>query len=416
MDTFLNIYQLPILDINIFDTEENIIKTKYISEPSFKYGYHYEINELKKKYYSIVNLDKLNIFKNNELKLLTEKYLNNKIFSKNNENKNEDVQFSLTNEFNENKFYYLWEILIIFKLYDKNNKKLKILINQFKNENNNIIYDCISLYRKKLNEIKNKDEYYLNINQNDEFNEIYKILDNDFLNTKIETNNNLNSFDLIIGNSDVIIDNNEQNSKEQLLYQIKFKEIYHAIKHQKQKGSFILKYFDMISELSFKFICILMYFYKQVYIYKPLKSSKISSERYIICINFKFDNLEKIKKLDIINELINNMNINQEKINDKKQKIYLNDIFSNYLIPNELINILRYITIELTNNQIEMIKKNIEYIENDKYTTELLNINNKDMQFWINHFYPINNNDKNNFDKIIIDQITKTLKNMISIN
>jgi len=66
----------------------------------------------------------------------------------------------------------------------------------------------------------------------------------------------------------------------------------------------------MISELSFKFICILMYFYKQVYIYKPLKSSKISSERYIICINFKFDNLEKIKKLDIINELINNMNIN----------------------------------------------------------------------------------------------------------
>jgi len=81
-----------------------------------------------------------------------------------------------------------------------------------------------------------------------------------------------------------------------------------------------------------------------------------------------------------------------------------------------LINILRYITIELTNNQIEMIKKNIEYIENDKYTTELLNINNKDMQFWINHFYPINNNDKNNFDKIIIDQITKTLKNMISIN
>jgi len=120
---------LPILDINIFDTEENIIKTKYISEPSFKYGYHYEINELKKKYYSIVNLDKLNIFKNNELKLLTEKYLNNKIFSKNNENKNEDVQFSLTNEFNENKFYYLWEILIIFKLYDKNNKKLKILIN-----------------------------------------------------------------------------------------------------------------------------------------------------------------------------------------------------------------------------------------------------------------------------------------------
>ena len=68
---------------------------------------------------------------------------------------------------------------------------------------------------------------------------------------------------------------------------------------------------------------------------------------------------------------------------------------------------IKFINTNLLNNQIVTIKKNIEYLSNNKYITELLEKKNKQIQFWINTFFPLNKNDKDSNNKIINEQIKK---------
>jgi hypothetical protein len=132
-----------------------------------------------------------------------------------------------------------------------------------------------------------------------------------------------------------------------------------------------------MTDITSKYIAILMYYYNDVYIYKPLTSRYSNSEKYIICINYKgLDN--NINKLD---KIYNHM---------EKNKLFIVDIFSNYLIPDELFNFIKNVVINLLDLQINYLEKSLDFIENDNNLLEMITNKEKNCQLWINNFYPLN--------------------------
>ena len=82
-------------------------------------------------------------------------------------------------------------------------------------------------------------------------------------------------------------ENNQFNIKEQLHYKLFLSEIVSAIMNQAYQGNFVIKFFDIYTRFSLDLIYILMFFYEDLEIYKPLTSRPTNSEKYIICKSFK---------------------------------------------------------------------------------------------------------------------------------
>ncbi len=97
------------------------------------------------------------------------------------------------------------------------------------------------------------------------------------------------SMDIITGDGgfDFSIDFNMQ---EQLVSQLLFAQIAYALCLQKKNGSFVLKIFDSFMHHTVDLIYLLSSFYDNVYIVKPHTSRYANSEKYIVCLDFLFDN------------------------------------------------------------------------------------------------------------------------------
>lgn len=119
-----------------------------------------------------------------------------------------------------------------------------------------------------------------------------------------------NSMDLITGDGgfDFSVDFNDQEtaSTRLLLSQICF-----ALSLQKKGGSFILKCFDCFNRSTIDLIYIIFMFYGNCYITKPLTSRIANSERYIVCLNFKYDNTSYLlpKWQEMYSQIENNIRI-----------------------------------------------------------------------------------------------------------
>ena len=380
-NNLLKLYQLPTFNFNI-NNDLNIKTNNNISNSLFKLGYYYELINLKNNYILNYDIKKLGIFNIDELKNILIKY------------NNHNSKFNDINIIN-NKFYYIWEILSIFKIYD-DNKSISILsINDNTTEYiNSVLYYRIKNSIIENNELYKKDIYDLLCIDNE-------ILDDIKLNKNINllssNSKNKNKYDLIIGGGDIIAPN--INLKEQYLNVIKLNEIINSLKLLNINGTFIMKYYDITTITSSKYIALLISCFEQIFFYKPVILNDISSEIYIVMLNFKGLSLDD----NIINEL--------QKI--KKNKNNISDLLSiidndnNYL---ELLNILKFINLDLMNNQIKSINKNIEYLNNNNNQMELLDKKNMQLQFWINTFLPINKNDKITNKNKIIEHIKNTIE------
>lgn len=62
---------------------------------------------------------------------------------------------------------------------------------------------------------------------------------------------------------------------------------------QMKKGSCIIKYGDTFSDLSLQIFILLSHFYEKVYVVKPSICRMSSSEKYIVCKNFRYEKLEE---------------------------------------------------------------------------------------------------------------------------
>lgn len=159
-------------------------------------------------------------------------------------------------------------------------------------------------------------------------------------------------------------ENNEFSSKEQLHHHLIFNEIVTSLFILNENGNFVLKIFDIFTELTFDYVYILSYLFEEVYICKPNTSRPTNSEKYLVCkgyIKKRFDSKLKSLFKFLCNSGIDNYSsfVNKSYIKDifvtcvKDVNIY----FSRYQVFN--INSI----IEMDNLNLK-ISKNQENIEN----------------------------------------------------
>ena len=159
----------------------------------------------------------------------------------------------------------------------------------------------------------------------------------------------------------VDFNNQEQNTSKLLFSQIAF-----AIAMQKEKGIFIIKFFDTFTKISIDLLYLLSILYDQVYFIKPHTSRQANSEKYIVCKGFLLNNVEDIvnrmfkimQQFSSNNSLISLFNFELPYFFTKQVEEY-NAIFGQCQIENIAFT-LNLINNNTTNihDKLEIIKKN----------------------------------------------------------
>jgi len=134
-----------------------------------------------------------------------------------------------------------------------------------------------------------------------------------------------------------------------------------ALRVQETDGTFVLKLFETFTISTIKMIYLLTSFYKDAYICKPLFSRESNSERYLVCKGFKYD---QTKDKSSLNSKIEALEDILEKLSTES---YLQDIFPNLDLPDEYLNMFKFINIEIANKQQIMINKIVTYIKGNNY-------------------------------------------------
>ena len=196
--------------------------------------------------------------------------------------------------------------------------------------------------------------------------------------------------DLVTGDAGFDFSDNF-NNQERMSLRIIFCEIVTALSIQNIGGSFICKFFDTYNNMTIHFINLLSFFYKDVYLTKPLTSRPANSEKYLLCKNFKGIDNVTINKLFIVIrswEFINNT--------DK----FMNSIFDNNIHEGLLKDVIDFNTITY-NIQVKNIEKTLNIINNKSNLETLSNIIKKQTEKaleWCNK-YGVKVNNNSNFLK-----------------
>jgi 23S rRNA U2552 (ribose-2'-O)-methylase RlmE/FtsJ len=177
-----------------------------------------------------------------------------------------------------------------------------------------------------------------------------------------------NSMDFITGDGgfDFSINFNQQ---EQLAVRIIFTQIAYAITMQNQGGTFILKIFDIFHKTTLEMVYLLSCLYKKIFIIKPNTSRSANSEKYIVCIDFKYKNTNALSiKMQSILKIFEDIDFDTYNIssiiNIPTHSFFLNQIkeINSILGTQQIENILN--TIKLINKtdkkkeKIESVKEN----------------------------------------------------------
>jgi 23S rRNA U2552 (ribose-2'-O)-methylase RlmE/FtsJ len=180
-----------------------------------------------------------------------------------------------------------------------------------------------------------------------------------------------NNMDIITadGGFDFSIDYNRQ---EGLAVRLIFTQILYAISLQKYDGAFVLKMFDIFLKPSVDIIYLLSIFYNKIFIVKPNTSRYANSEKYIVCLNFKYTNTHYFfsKFRELIHQM-NNIDFGSITISS-----LLNIPIHSYYKTN-----IREINCILGNQQIENILNTLKIIiNNEKKNEKLENTKNNNIQ------------------------------------
>ena len=168
--------------------------------------------------------------------------------------------------------------------------------------------------------------------------------------------NHRNKYDFITadGGFDYSVDFNKQ---EENSINLIFCETLYALIMQKEKGSFILKVFDLFHKTTLEILFLLCYFYKQVYIFKPHTSRVANSERYIVCKNFCIK--------DNYNDIIEKLRIGFKDLS----KQCLNGIFK-FDLNNFFLSKIQEINAIYGQQQVENILLTLNYIHESNQNTK----------------------------------------------
>ena len=169
----------------------------------------------------------------------------------------------------------------------------------------------------------------------------------------------------------------------------------------KKNGNFILKIFDIFKIKTVEIIFLLTNLYDYVYIYKPYTSRVANSEKYIVCKNYKFNNIN-INNIIIDNfdEIINNIDNIYSLFNISMPKFFLkkleeiNAIYGQQQIEN--INT----TLNIIREYINIKYNNYNYDDTDSDNTYKNLTNNLDFSKSLIYNFDNDNHNNNNHNDI----------------
>ena len=194
-------------------------------------------------------------------------------------------------------------------------------------------------------------------------------------NLKYIIENHSNSMDIVTadGGFDFSTDFNKQ---EQVAFRLIFTQVLYALVMQKKGGHFVLKIFDIFEYGTIDILYLLSTFYEKVVLMKPYTSRYANSEKYVICKNFKYDNISDLHKKFIgILSFFNGFDFDKYKINS----------ILDVPIQNYYINSINEINSIFGHQQIENILNTIKIITHkDKKQEKMNNLKCQNVQKCIN--------------------------------
>ena len=176
-----------------------------------------------------------------------------------------------------------------------------------------------------------------------------------------------NSMDIITGDGgfDFSIDFNKQ---ELLSVKLILAQILYAIIMQKQKGFFIIKFFDIFYKPTCDMIFFLSFFYEKIYIMKPNTSRFANSEKYIICKNFR-DKTDKQELIHVFKPIIHKI----------KECSYITQ-FLDINLPNIFVSKIEEINSILGQQQLEYILTTLQLLESNTNSDKLEQLKQNNIQ------------------------------------
>jgi 23S rRNA U2552 (ribose-2'-O)-methylase RlmE/FtsJ len=423
---------------DIFDHQNNVLKSPYQNMPLFSLGFHPYIHQTKDKMEIVEKLKKkrenfyyvVNPFEHKIANYEDTLYNSTKLYF----NLKKDSPKILSRA-----FYKLWEILFIFNLVDINKKDityaalaegpgsfLQALMyyrEKFSQSNSSKDkYFAVSIHSEEkyvvnvasqfigYHEKKNPGRLYVHPTYNKDASYGSKTKDNGDL-TDVKT---ISLFKKDIKKNkkwaDIVSADGgfkwlDENMQEQEAYALLLGEIVAALSVQAKDGSFVLKLFESFTGLTLKMLYIVSSFYEESYISKPYTSRPSNSEKYLVCKGFKYDQSSK--------DLQNKIAKLEEVLEEFNTEQHVNDIFTSFDLPDYFLNIFRTISTSIANGQQVEINKMIDYINGNNYYGTKYHKYREDQinatQYWKDTFYPINNKiytEKKDFiDKLVKEQL-----------
>ncbi len=363
----------------------------------------------------------------------------------------EDISNHVETYFKDNKvkvisraFYKLWEILIYFDLASKKDLKYAGIA-----EAPGSFVQAVIKFREKFNlDIKNNNMYTISIHPENGnylsmskqfmgyYNEKYDNIINNHKTYTFKSSNKYKSRDngditqlksVSLFKSNVLkkgqfmdlitadggFNWEDENFQEQEAYSLILGEILAAIQIQEKGGHFVLKIFETFTKVTLKLIYLLSSYYEECYIYKPFFSRSSNSEKYLICKNFKYDNNSK--------EIKSSIPILETILKKMDTKLFVNDIFPNFEVPLDFLNIFKYINIHIANDQQVIINKMITYIKGNNYFGEEYHSYREEQikanKWWIKNFFIQEYNQQTDTIKEVSDfndsEIKLFIKNLV---
>jgi len=163
------------------------------------------------------------------------------------------------------------------------------------------------------------------------------------------------------GGFDFSVDYNKQ---EQMMHQLMYCEIVSALSVLKKGGNFVLKIFDIFTNLTVDLLYFLTIFFENVIITKPFTSRPANSEKYVVCKGFKGISDEYIEKLLCI---VNDWTILAQQ-NKKVVKIF------DMKIPTEFKDSIKQYNFYIVSRQIKIILKTLVFINSNLDNKTINNI------------------------------------------
>lgn len=177
-----------------------------------------------------------------------------------------------------------------------------------------------------------------------------------------------------------------ENTQEQEAFRLIFAQIFAALKIQAKGGNFVCKFFETFTDTSLKFIYILTQMYDRVYLVKPLTSRPSNSEKYCVCLGFRYGVTETPYK-NIINKLGDTLTSLHKNKNEK-----LIGIWSSLKLPDDFRLVMIYSNTYIANRQVRSINEIVEFIKAQNYYGDVYQMR-RQMQidankYWISIFMP----------------------------